>query len=86
MDLKNVNNRIHIENYTFSEYAKYFAICNGKVLCAKFEDETIEIKIGNNQLPHLIGLQYVYDKQANERNYKGEKGFQLLLNDDINIS
>lgn len=70
----------------FFEYAQYFSTFNNKILCLNIEDELICIRIQNSNLPHLIGLQYAYDKKSNKSKYKGEKGFQLLLNDKITLS
>lgn len=85
MELSKVRNRIDMRNYSFSDYALYFSQFNNKILCIETVDEVMQIKITTAQLPHLIGLQYAYDKQSNKSKFKGKNGFQILLRNEINL-
>lgn len=85
MNLSDTKKRIDMNEYSFQEYARYFFQFHEKILCIETIKETIEVKIQKSQLPHLIGLHYAFDKQSNKSNFKGEKGFQLLLNNGINL-
>lgn len=85
-ELSKVNYRINITQYTFQEYAEYFNTFHGRKLLIKTENEDILLKMDNNNLPHLIGLHYAYDKLEHQKKYKGKKGFELLLNNEITIA
>lgn len=86
MDLNKANKRIDMRHYSFSEYALYFSQFNNRILYIETTHTSLEIKIDNTQLlPHLIGLQYAYDKQSNKAYFKGKKGFQILLQNQIDL-
>lgn len=79
--LDQVNKRIDINHYSFKEYSDYFLKFDNKLLCVKKKDgDKIIVKFSKQQLPHLIGLQYAYDKKTNSKSFKGIRGFELLNN------
>ena len=82
-ELTEVNKRIKIDDYSFKEYSDYFKQFDSKKLCIEMTDgEEIIVLFKVSLLPHLIGLQYAYDKKSNRKYYKGEKGFNLLNNSE----
>lgn len=85
MELNKARNRIDMRSYSFHEYALYFFQFDNKILCIETVDKMLQIKISTTQLPHLIGLQYAYDKQRHKSKYKGKNGFQILLNNEIDL-
>lgn len=85
MDLNKEKHRININNYSFQEYCLYFHQYNNRVLCIETSMGIIEVKVEDSQLPHLIGLQYAYDKLSNKKNYRGINGYNLLKNNCITV-
>lgn len=75
-NLKNVNKRINIKDYTTFEYVEFLRSFKEKNVIIRFiEDEeikTIKVRIDYTQLPHLIGFQYAYEKKANKYKYYGK--------------
>lgn len=85
IDLNNVTDRISLRDYSLSEIALHFGQLNGKVLMIKTSSEEVKIKFFNHQLPHLLGLQYGFKSHKNANSYKGDKGYNRLVNGQVDI-
>lgn len=83
--LKNVNTKIDSKEYTLKEIALYFKEFNGYIIKIETATKCIKVKIDENTLPHILGLQYAFENKKNSREYKGAKGFEKLVNGKITI-
>lgn len=63
--------------------SKYEENIQNKVFCYSLANgQTIRIAIYQEQICHLLGLQYVYE---HDKHYLGEKGYQLISSGEITI-
>lgn len=84
-ELRKTRKKIDMRKYTFKEYAEYFHLFHKKILCIVLVDRIIEVVITDAQLPHLIGLHYAYTKKSSQKEFKGQKGYDKLLENKIDI-
>jgi len=77
--LDRVDRRINIKDYSLKEIAEYFEKFNNYICVITTEKEMVKFKIYKDMLPHLLGLQHIFNS-----NYcKGIKGFAKLKNEEI---
>lgn len=82
-DLLDVLEKIDCNDYTLKEITLYFERFDGYTLKIETTNYSIKIKIDKFVLPHILGLQYAYGDRKDNREYKGNAGFEKLKNGRI---
>ena len=70
--------KININDYSLKEIALYFERFDGYIIKIDTVTKSIKVKIDENTLPHILGLQYAFANKRDSREYKGAKGFEKL--------
>lgn len=84
-NLNKIDRKINIADYSLQEYAKYLSSFEGKILVIETMNRTLNVVFSAENMPHLIGFQYAFDKLQNKNNYRGRKGMNLMLNGDVSF-
>ena len=84
-NLSDADRKINITDYTLREYALYLSSFQDKVLVIKTNSRTLNVVFSADNMPHLIGFQYAFDKRQNIKNYRGRKGMNLMLSGDVSF-
>ena len=77
--------KININDYSLKEIALYFERFDGYIIKIDTLTKSIKVKIDENTLPHILGLQYAFANKRDSREYKGAKGFEKLKNGKITV-
>lgn len=77
--------KININDYSLKEIALYFERFDGYIIKIDTVTKSIKVKIDENTLPHILGLQYAFANKRDSREYKGAKGFEKLKNGKITV-
>ena len=82
--------KININQYSTFEYVNLFNKFFNRKLNIVIKDENtikiINVSFSKSQLPHLMGIQYAYDKKSSQKNYKGMNAYHLLINNQISFN
>lgn len=86
LSLDKVTSRINISDYSLQEIAIYFEKFDNNIIVIKTDKRVIKLTISKNSLPHLLGLQHIFNKNKERKYYKGINGFNLLKNGKSTIN
>lgn len=77
--------KIDSTEYSLKEIALYFKKFNGYLIKIETTTKKIKVKLDENTLPHILGLQYAFANRKDSKEYKGAKGLEKLINGKITI-
>ena len=83
--LESADRRIDISDYTLKEYGEYLKSFDGKILVIETEKRILKIAFHSENMCHLIGFQYAYDREINKNHYKGKFGMELMLSGNFSF-
>ena len=86
LNLLNVKDKINLEDYSLKEISRYFEKFHNFMCKIETENFSLKFKIDKYALPHILGLQYAYANKKDSKEYKGKKGFEKLINGQIEIN
>ena len=77
--MKKSPKKLHIGQFTLQDLAIFFAEYHNRRMRITFGSDYIDLVFRNEQLPHIVGLQYAYKDMKNASDYSGVEGYKKML-------